>query len=510
MLTPRRAGLLIGALATALATALWQPAPDDAAATHGSAPAGQYWASGTTATTWLWEHINIWSQPCTGRGCRTSTNWDTTRCRPRAATPESAQAEGCGGHQRPGWTWDRHGCGTATTAACRNLGEAIQTCAARGGAVVSDASHCGTWTACGDDEIVNSAGDGCEDAPPAPPPTSEDPPDDPPDDDDDDDGGTETVTPPPPTPTPPPGQVCTTWVDGECINWATPAPSGPGAGGSRPCNGRDRTWPQSKTYDHKGVHSSVRRAYDRTTRAYVSTPTPFQIPGGGLRGWPWSPDARPTAGAHIIGGAMSVAAWRSDFTGEDRPRGWYQETGGGGGIFTYGHPTRHLQAMPGPSNACGKVTIRSRGAGWRLVNVTLADETAPTSGTGRGARAFAGASITDDSKAAGFSVWEEWDVIVELYPTVGQPYPPCTPAELAAQPARTYQPRDYQIAFRVWDTDFTGWRPTGAASARSCGWTVKIWSAVPLRPEPCPGGVVPDNPEYDEHGHVLHCVYAGV
>lgn len=122
MLTRRRAG---GALmSVALAAGAWYLAPGSASADHGPAPsAAHYWAPGESTTTWMWRHVNVWTQPCTGRGCTQTTKTDTTECRLRAASAAAVPDEGCG-HSRDGWSWAGHGSGTGD-----NLGEPETTCA---------------------------------------------------------------------------------------------------------------------------------------------------------------------------------------------------------------------------------------------------------------------------------------------------------------------------------------------------------------------------------------------
>ena len=178
MLTGRRAAVALAVLGVALSGLLWQPGPEEAAADHESAPAGQYWtpAPGDVQSTYEFRHVNVWTQACDGVRCpHGDTETSYTQCRLRAASPETVRSDGCG-HTRPSWTWDDHGCIPNTNPQqCNgdNLGNAVHTCTAGGTTrTVSDPAHCGTWTTC-TTGIPNTDRSGCVPCPAGLQPTAD-------------------------------------------------------------------------------------------------------------------------------------------------------------------------------------------------------------------------------------------------------------------------------------------------------------------------------------------------
>ena len=509
MLNARRAALAaaVGALAV-LAVAVGPPptGPETAAAQRPTAPSGgnHYWAQGDATATWEYRHTNNWSKVtvCNGFNCPltegTITETHSEHCERRAASPGQFSEEGCG-HSKPGWTYTGHG----TVAKDGTLKYQCADSSLR-----DNRADCGSWVACGDGKRPNSAGDGCEDVPAPPPPEETPAPTT---------EAAQTTQPPttqPPTTTAPPGQRCGTWVDGECIQWLTDAPVV-----ANTCNrNARRTSPPQKVWHYRTAFStdSYRRpntagvlevTYPRNAPA-SDTPssTPFHIPGGGLRGRPWSPLMQPGFLSVEPGGDVTVPARRQyDFKGVDLPDTWYRETRWEDDLERPGNlrweyvNTTEIVAWTQQSNTrsptapprsgCVKVTIRSTGAGWVLQNVTLADDEAATSGSGRGELTFEGVRVTDPDQPARLSAWEGWDVIVELQPGVGAPWPACTPAEIAALAtgdSNAAQATRNRQRFYAWSRPQTGWRPTGAASARSCAWSPRTWSATLIRVTDCP------------------------
>ena len=330
-------------------------------------------------------------------------------------------------------------------------------------------------------------------------------------------------------------------TDGEKICPKPDIPLGGGGGqttvspqGSAPCNAvQRRVYPFGKSHTWGSQLSKV--ASITVGGRTVHTPTPAQrdpgkatfretadlwIPRVGPRG---GADAAPAGGGRQ---EFTVTQWLGGhYTGADRPAGWQSDTTGGphgGGIIQA--PT---VTSGGGLVSCGSVRIRHSGAGWRLVNLALADPEAATSGTGRGERTFTVTGLIDDAEPAGYAGYDEWQIIAELDPRVGEPWPFCTRAETATtrhpegttqqQPAETLSRGrglaylGLQAGWQNADGDyprFPGWRPAGGyiSSTRACGWTVRIWSAVVVRLDPCGGAIA----SRDSEGNVLYCVYPGI
>lgn len=180
MLTSRRLAVALGALALALSALLWQPGPEQAAANHESAPAGQYWTSGAASvqSTYDFRHVNVWTKDCDGVRCPHGDHETSyTQCQLRAASPETVRSDGCGHTGTDGWTWDGHGCIPNTNPQeCNgdNLGNAIHTCAAGGTTrTVSDPAHCGVWAACADGQVPNADRSSCVPCPSGQVPTAD-------------------------------------------------------------------------------------------------------------------------------------------------------------------------------------------------------------------------------------------------------------------------------------------------------------------------------------------------
>ena len=157
----RRAALALTGLALALGAALWQPGGGQRAeAAHTSNPKGHYWTDGAVTTTRLWFHVNIWTQPCTGRGCpQPPVVTDRSHCTLRGTDPDNVDSDGCG-HSRDDWSWGGHG-GCVTVDGnrhCHNddMGQIEHFCVGGSASTVTAAAHCGTWTACENGTLTGS------------------------------------------------------------------------------------------------------------------------------------------------------------------------------------------------------------------------------------------------------------------------------------------------------------------------------------------------------------------
>ena len=499
---PRRWAWLLLAATAAVVAVVGPPGGEPEA--EGQDESTQIRVTGTTSG-WTYEflHTNTYTcrlaapTPCTASGGITTSDGrtGTTSCSPRFGTSGEAHDEGCKGHPVIG-TWRYTGHATAET------GTKPQGTCTSGSMTKTVASQeeCFFVVDCTGDQIANTAGTECVDRPPPPttqpeaPTTTE---------------AAQTTQPPttqPPSTTDPPGQRCLVYIDGVCNQWQ-PVEQSVGSGGTSPCNNRVRAsvnYRRPKVWSFRSAQGKVARAWDLIAREWVSIPaTPFMVPGGGLRGRPWSPLMQPGFLSVRPGGDVTVPARRQyDFTGADLPdgmvrgqswlhvpdptdpRGRRRVYDYDGTILTGGWSGTRYTGRTYGRGGCAAVTVRSTGAGWTLENVTLADDEAATSGAGRGELTFEGVRITDPGQPARLSAWEEWDVTVELYPEVGEPWPPCTPAEITAfsagEAARNRQ------RFYAWSRPQTGWRPTGDASARSCAWSTRIWSATLIRITDCP------------------------
>lgn len=195
----RRSWALLAATAAVLAAAVGPPANETPAeAAHEDNRSGHVWVPASVtagATTWEWEHVNLWE--CEQRVCDPSTTvTDVTAgvrdekqvsdCQNRGAT--AAAAGGCGGHSAGGgWEFRGHvmcyvggstpahavpsspragtsmptGCSGQTRVTGSRIEETAQyPCPAAGGPV-SSSEACGTWTECTGNTVPNGANTSC-------------------------------------------------------------------------------------------------------------------------------------------------------------------------------------------------------------------------------------------------------------------------------------------------------------------------------------------------------------
>lgn len=529
-----RACLCAFGLAAVLVSAIGPPAHERAAeaARHEDRPKGEVWVAASVVsseTTWEWEHVNLWRcgrSRCdnsyghgTGRGGSNPTEV-TTSCRPRWGTESDAYAEGCKGHQvgQSGWRFVGHvmcevggvkvhhketGWETrcAASGAEKQTGKQVDDSARYSCPVltvtVSDPAHCGQWSECTGNTVPNAAKTACTPCT-APQRPSLD--------------GETCVTPSCPDVD---GQPQHRHGTGECeaahpprvgpdceagltaevtVTWTYHDSSGDNAQGSKICGPPDsggggggggadlsvcaatqtRIRPYGKVVTYSKVLSAVSSGVVSGRR--VRTPTPLNETYGQV----WAPRVIPSNGASIGRSGtptLNVEAWLGlDFLNEDRPVYWSARFDGQANSISAAFWRVNSS---GVQVGCGTAVIRHAGAGWRLVNLALADPEAATSGTGRGRRTFelAAQPVPDETQPSGFSAYDAWDVWVEFPAARGEPWPACT-----------------------------GWRPYPEGDARrvrSCGWTVKRWTAIPVEVTDCP-----DTPP-DADG-VRRCVLPGV
>ena len=546
-----RACLCAFGLAAVLVSAVGPPAHERAAeAAHEDDRAGWVWVSASvdrSATTWQWEHVNLWrcgALTCdnsaghgTGRGGSNPTEV-TTSCRPRAGTDTAAESEGCGGHQvgSSGWRFVGHvmcevggvkvhhnETGWRTRCAASGAekqtgkqvdGSARYSCPTVNGAI-SDTAHCGTWSECTGNTVPNSTKTACTPCT-APQRPSND--------------GETCVTPSCPDVDGQPqhrhgtgaceadhpprvGPDCEAGLTAEVtVTWTYHDSSGNNAQGSKVCGPPDsggggggggadmsvcaatqtRIRPYGKVYTYPRILSAVSRG--AVSGQWVQTPTPLSETYGQV----WAPLVIPSNGASIGRAGtptLNVEAWLGlDFLNADRPVYWAARYDGQANSIS---AAAYALNSSGVQVGCGTAVIRHAGAGWRLVNLALADPEAATSGTGRGRRTFelAAQPIPDETQPSGFSAWDAWDVWVEFPAARGEPWPDChRSAWFTANLA------DARLGVE------RGWRPYPEGDGRrvrSCGWTVKRWTAIPVEVTDCP-----DTPP-DADG-VRRCVLPGV
>ena len=505
-------------------------------------PDGNIWTSGrASGKTSLWTHTNEWTcdaLPCIDEDIGTASTageTETTYCELRAATAGAVNPRGCGSHgNQGGWRWTRHVQPTGTEVD----DSAEYECSALTEKVSSPAA-CGAWTECTGNTVPNSGGSRCVPCPSGQEPddTGEDceVPDCPGDQHrhgtaacgpDHDHGQT--------------GPPCAADLTAdETVRWtyhnsagedvsASKVCAADGSGGSggtsqqactaysvvdgvKTCTGwvsvsrpdnrcarnssfypYGKVWGFSKAiYEAQGPTERRVRGHGGhwTTRTTYSSPSPLRAPHPDL----WAPRLIPWPGPvdAPFNRVFWVEAWLGgQFSGADLPENWSR---GGTWRPDSDDPTGRRFEPDGTiyrdvydGQRCARVHIRHAGAGWRLINMAPPDpdgdgplEAPATSGTGRGRRSFTSTDKTDQTAAAAFAAYEAWDVIVELDPNVGAPYPACGQRN-DPSPAR--------------GDKLTGWRPRstdpgGSAADRSCGWTVTIWRTVPIsayRP-PAPG-----------------------
>ena len=539
---PRRAALRAAVcafgLAAVLVSAIGPPAQERTAeaASHEARPNGSIWVSTAvvaSATTWQWTHTNLWR--CDARlGCDYSAGIGpsagdvygataSTICDPlpRAATAGAAYSAGCGGHKpgSSGWTFTGHD--NANTGQ-RVDGSALYSCPTETHPI-SNPADCGDWQACGSNRVPNAAKTACRPCPSGQQPTLD---------------GEDCETPSCPTgqhrhgtgacqANHPPrvGPDCETGLTADVtVTWTYHDSSGNDVRGSKVCGppggggggggGADQTvcaatqtlyWPFGKSWTWGRALGAVSTAVVGRTR--IQTPTPLSEAHGHV----WAPLVIPSNGASIgRSGAptLEVEAWLGlDFTGEDRF------------VFWQYHGANSVQAFAqtlsgGQFVTCATVVVRHAGAGWRLVNLALADEEAATSGTGRGRRTFALAAqpVPDPSKPSGFSAWDAWDVWVEFVEDRGEPWPACDRAAwFGAAPSDD----NYRLGVT------SAWRPRAEGHPwreHGCGWTVKRWTAIPVEVTDCPdtpahdhdpGGDEPFGPGDTAKGPHRHCAMPG-
>ena len=542
--TALRAAVCAFGLAAVLVSAIGPPAqePTAEAASHEARPNGSIWVSTAvvaSATTWEWTHTNLWrcdarlgcddsagiGPPSAVRGATTSTTCDPL---PRAATAGAAYSAGCGGHKPGSSGWKFTGHDTANTGQ-RVDGSALYSCPTETHPI-SDPAECGDWQACGSNRVPNAAKTACRPCPSGQQPTLD---------------GEDCETPTCPTGQhrhgagacqadhpPRVGPDCATGLTSDVtVTWTYHdnsgndvqgskicGPSGGGGGGGggggpdgSVCAARQtQVWPYGKRWTYPYAIRYVSTGVP-TPGNRVQTPTPLSVRHGHV----WAPRVLPSNGASIArSGAptLNVEAWLGlDFTGEDRFVYWQY------------HGANSVQARAqtyynGFFVRCATVVVRHAGAGWRLVNLALADEEAATSGTGRGRRSFelAAQPVPDPSKPSGFSAYDAWDVWVEFTAARGTPWPGCHHASWFIHTTSSTSGATARLGVT------SGWRPYAATDSRhqqSCGWTVKRWTAIPVEVTDCPdtpahdhdpGGDEPFGPGDTAKGPHRHCAMPGV
>ena len=540
-------------LAAVLVSAVGPPSQEPAAgaARHEDRPKGEVWVSASVVraeTTWEWEHVNLWNCAAltcdntagvgTEAGGRRNDKTTIPSCRPRTGTERAAYSEGCRGHNagQSGWRFVGHvmcvvggvrvhhnetGWETrcAASGAVKRTGAQVDDSARYSCPVltvtVSDPAHCGDWSECTGNTVPNAAKTAC-----APCTAPQRPSND----------GETCVTPSCPDVDGQPqhrhgagaceaahpprvGPDCEAGLTSEVtVTWTYHDNSGNNAQGSKICGPPDsgggggggagadmsvcavtqtRIRPYGKVYTYPRVLRAVSSGVVSGRR--VQTPTPLHS----TLGQRWAPRVIPSNGASIgrSSPTLTVEAWLGlDFLNADRPVYWAARYDGQANSIS---AAAYAVNSSGVQVGCGTAVIRHAGAGWRLVNLALADPEAATSGTGRGRRSFelAAQPVPDETQPSGFSAWDAWDVWVEFPAARGEPWPACH--------------RSAWFAANLSDTRLgveRGWRPYPEGDGRrvrSCGWTVKRWTAIPVEVTDCP-----DTPP-DADG-VRRCVYAGV
>ena len=556
-------------LAAVLVSAVGPPSqePTAEAARHEDRPKGEVWVAASvdsTATTWEWEHVNLWNCAAlicdntagvgTEAGGRRNDKTTIPSCRPRTGTERAAYSEGCRGHDAGDSGWDFVGhvmcligdvmvhhnetgweTRCAASGAVKRTGaqvadSALYSCPGVG--AVSDPAHCGEWSECTGNEVPNEAKTACTPCGANERPSTDGETCEIQDCPDTADGqsqhrhGTGACEADHPARNGPDcdpsltSDVTVTWTyhDASGDNATGSKVCGPigdgggGGGGSsaaqRRCARNSREYPFGKYWGYRQLFRTGASEVVGSER--VSTPMPHQR--GGNR-WPWQPAVRPASGlAAEPGGGLAVEIWRSDYTAADRPAGWAQFRAAHIGAATTGIWEQGLEGTTSGGQAvwaaCGEVRVQAAGSGWRLTNLTL-DGGGATSGTGLGRFSWQGVRAADPSKPAGVAAWQAWTITAVVYENTGEPWPSC---------------HRLRIIWRA-ETAAGGYaagsRPAGAASARACQWTVKIWRAVPVEVTACAGTPAHDHdpdPGGDEpfgagdtiKGPHRHCAYAGV
>lgn len=263
---------------------------------------------------------------------------------------------------------------------------------------------------------------------------------------------------------------------------------GGGGGGVSECaRSQYRVRPFGKVWGFG--YALLQSATDWVPVPHVPTPHPLSWPPPAL----WQPRVAPAAGAAAARGVpfeVSSSAGGDWLTGAlpsrwTRGGRWVQQPGETAAAW---EPGRSIYKNVG----CARVTVSHAGSGWRLTNLTLADPEAATSGTGRGRRTFTATGLIDDTKPAGFAAYDRWTVTVELFTSVGAPFPGCTVAASGA---------DGRVRGSM-----TAARPS-RNPARSCSWTVTLWAATAVRLNPCGSESATRR---DSEGNVLYCVFPGI